>query len=158
MDGWGGPPKAAFPLTIFIFRRIKARPVHARMGWGSGRAVGRLSPISSSSSANGPTSQPFSFETETMGRGRLHDNHTVQSPRMDQEGEGVAGGRHTSPVLSGTKVALEDPAFSKEAMYVSLGLRPHHHMGLWTKDTLLAPRQILRPQETPVISETAMHV
>lgn len=77
---------------------------------------------------------------------------------MDQEGEGVAGGRHTSPVLSGTKVALEDPAFSKEAMYVSLGLRPHHHMGLWTKDTLLAPRQILRPQETPVISETAMHV
>lgn len=128
-DEWHRPLKAVLPLMFSIFRRIETCPVHVCLGWGgSGKAMGCLCPKSSPSSTEGPTPKPFLFEVEAVGRGCVHNNHRVQSTTWTMKGWG--GRREThSPVVSGTKVALEDSAFARKQ---GLGPSLHEHVGLWT--------------------------
>lgn len=74
---------------------------------------------------------------------------------MDHEGGGVAGGRHTSPVVSGTKVALEGSAFSKETRS---GPQPPSACGAVDIRHYLGPKADPEPTGDPVSSEITTHI
>lgn len=73
---------------------------------------------------------------------------------MDHEGEGQRRETH-SPVVSGTKVALEDSAFSKE---MGSGPQPPSARGAVDIRYHLGPKTDPEPTGDPVSSETATHI
>lgn len=157
-DGWmGQATEGCFVPHVIHLRRMETCPVHmclAGVGW-SGKAMGCLCPKSDPSLTEGPTPKAFLWVGGCGQRGLCPWQPPSSVHHMDHEGGG--GGRREThfPVVSGTKVALEDSAQQGHRVWP----RPPSACGVvdirhpWPLGQILSPQETLEAQKQPHISE-----